>query len=680
MSNVEADTAGPHVSPRQWLANALTNASPLLLFGIRLWASVTLALYVAFWLQLDNAFWAGTSAAIVCQPRLGASLRKGWFRLVGTLIGAVAIIILTACVPQQRLLFLAALAVWGAICAFASTLLRNYASYSAALAGYTVAIIATDQLGAVGGPDGAVFTLAVARATEICIGIVCAGLVLAVTDLGRTRRGLASTFAGLLAEIARPFLNNLAHTQANFDANRKLRRELLRRVIDLDPTIDEALGESSDLRYHSSVLQTAVDGLFTALANWRAVAVRLKQLGSDRARQDAETVLHRLPGEMLSAPLDRAHFLSEPATLRRICESSARRLVGSHPDTPSDRLLTIRTSEVFAGLGNALNALALLTDQPVRPVSRRFELRIPDMLSALTNGARAFITIAIVEIFWIATAWPGGAGAITWTAITVILFAPRADQAYLNAFSFAIGNCFAAAFAAFVLFAVLPHVQTFIGFALVIGLYLVPFGALMAQPWQRTTFIAMTANFIPLLAPANQMTYDVSQYCNAALALVSGCAIGVLSFRLLPPLSPAARTRRLLKLTLRELRQLAIVSSPKSVEAWRGLMYGRLAVMPAEATSDSRAELLAALSVGTAIIRLRRISGRLNLGPAVTAVLAPFARGDNRETIRRFAAFDHALTTRQDTGYSVLRLRSLVLMMAEALEQHAAFFDSMKPT
>jgi uncharacterized membrane protein YccC len=47
---------------------------------------VSLALYVAFWLELDEPFWAGTSAATVCQPHLGASLRKGWFRIIGTLV------------------------------------------------------------------------------------------------------------------------------------------------------------------------------------------------------------------------------------------------------------------------------------------------------------------------------------------------------------------------------------------------------------------------------------------------------------------------------------------------------------------------------------------------------------------------------------------------------------------
>src|SRR6202048_4048400 len=70
-------------------AQALSAAGPPLLFGLRLWASVCLALYVAFWLELDNAFWAGTTAAIASQPHLGASLRKGWYRMFGTLIGAV---------------------------------------------------------------------------------------------------------------------------------------------------------------------------------------------------------------------------------------------------------------------------------------------------------------------------------------------------------------------------------------------------------------------------------------------------------------------------------------------------------------------------------------------------------------------------------------------------------------
>jgi hypothetical protein len=83
----------------------LASARARLLFGVRFWASVCLALFVAFWLQLDSPFWAGTSAAVVCQPQLGASLRKGWFRMIGTVIGSVAIVGFTACFRQDRIGF-----------------------------------------------------------------------------------------------------------------------------------------------------------------------------------------------------------------------------------------------------------------------------------------------------------------------------------------------------------------------------------------------------------------------------------------------------------------------------------------------------------------------------------------------------------------------------------------------
>src|SRR6201991_4994008 len=144
------------------LANA-AKAGPPLLYALRLWASVCLALFVAFWLELDTPFWAGTSAAVVCQPQLGASLRKGWFRMIGTVVGATMIVVLTAWFPQDRIAFLGLLAVWGGLCAFAATALRNFASYAAALAGYTTAIVAADTLGATGGESADVFMLAVTR-------------------------------------------------------------------------------------------------------------------------------------------------------------------------------------------------------------------------------------------------------------------------------------------------------------------------------------------------------------------------------------------------------------------------------------------------------------------------------------------------------------------------------------
>jgi uncharacterized membrane protein YccC len=47
--------------------------------------------------------------------------------------------------------------------------------------------------------------------------------------------------------------------------------------------------------------------------------------------------------------------------------------------------------------------------------------------------------IGAAELFWIVTAWPNGAFAITFTAIVVTLLAPRADAAYALALGFSVG-------------------------------------------------------------------------------------------------------------------------------------------------------------------------------------------------------------------------------------------------
>src|SRR5262245_22784665 len=276
------DTGAPFAAP--WRLDARTRraldaAGPPLGFGLRLWASVCLAYYVAFWLELDHAAWAGLSAAIVCQPRLGASLRKGRFRMIGTVVGALGIVVLTAFVAQQRGAVLVCLALWGAACAFVATLVANFTSYAAALAGYAATIIAADQLGPTGGgPHGDVFMLAITRTTEICLGITSAGIVLAGTDVGSARRRLAALLASLSREVAGRFLGAFARSGAQPAYGGDL-RELIRRVVGGEPMVDEAIGESARLRGHVPVLQDALDGLLTALAGWRAVALHLAQLG-----------------------------------------------------------------------------------------------------------------------------------------------------------------------------------------------------------------------------------------------------------------------------------------------------------------------------------------------------------------------------------------------------------------
>jgi uncharacterized membrane protein YccC len=668
-----------------YLTDALTAAGEPLLFGLRLWASVCLALFITFWLELDNPFWAGASAAIVCLPQLGASLRKGWFRMIGTMVGATMVVVLTGCFPQDRIAFLGLLALWGALCAFVATALRNFASYGAALAGYTAAIIAVDNLGATGGASPDIFLLAITRASEICIGIVCAGVVLAGTDLGGAQRRLAVSFADLAAGIAGGFTRMLALAGPRLPDAQTARREFVRRVIALDPTIDQALGESSRLRYHSSTLQSAVYGLLGALDGWRGVATHLSRGPNAVDGNAVEAILRGVPAELRSARESGspAHWIADPSGLRRACADGMRRLLVVPAGTSSLQLLSDETAKVLAGMVRLLDGLALLVDAPVRSShsGRGFTLAVPDWLPAVINAGRAFVVIVAVELFWVATAWPNGASPIIFATAVLLLLSPRGDLAYLGAIAVGVGVICSVLCAAIIKFAVLPAFETFPAFCAAIGLFLIPVGFAMArseQPATTALFNAMGFNFVPLLAPTNVMSYDTRQFYNSALAIVAGCCVAPLAFVLLPPLSPAQRTRRLLRFALRDLRRLAIAAVPPKLEDWESRMYGRLAAVPDQAEPLQRARLLAALSVGAEIIHLRRTAAHLGASGELDAALAGIAQGNSTLALAWLRQLDRRLGSvpddRRDTP-TAIRARSRILVISEALSEHGSYFD-----
>jgi uncharacterized membrane protein YccC len=652
-----------------------------LLFGLRLWGAVCLALYVSFWLEIDTPYWAATTAAIVCQPSLGASLRKASFRVVGTIIGAIVIVGLTAAFPQSRVGFLLALALWGALCGLVASVLQNFAAYAAALAGYTAVIIASDELGPTGGANGDVLMLAINRGSEICIGIVCAGLVLAGTDFGHARRRLVAQFSGIVMSIGNGLSRTFALTGPDLLRLRLVRRELIRKVAALGPAIDEAIGESSELRYRSRALQIAVDGLFSALGGWRAVANHLEH-APDQNRREVEDVAARLP-DVLGAkapPSGATQHRVDPMQLRAACHAAARALFAMPCTSPSQQLMADYSAKAMSGLGRGFEGLALMTN-PTGPVlqGKLARLRVADWLPSIVNAVRVFVTLVAVELFWVLTAWPNGALAIVFAAITVILLAPQQDQAGGATELFLYGCLFSAVLAAIVEFAVLPKFVTFTGFAVVLGAVLVPLGAFAAQPWNGQFFMLATFNFIPILAPQNRMTYDTETFYNSTAAIIVGVLVSVVAFRLIPPLSPAQRTRRLLALTLRDLRRLIAAKTPPRQTDWENRIYGRLSVMPPQAELVQGAQLTAALSVGCEAIRLSRVAYRFGMRQETRAALGALAQGNSALAVTRLGAIDRALAAipaQQPTPRLRLRARGSIRVITDALVQYRDYFDS----
>jgi hypothetical protein len=91
-----------------------------MIFAAKTTASALIALLVAFTFNLDQPQWALLTVFIVAQPQSGLVLAKSFYRIIGTLLGAVVALLLVALFAQERVLFLGALALWIGLCTFGS--------------------------------------------------------------------------------------------------------------------------------------------------------------------------------------------------------------------------------------------------------------------------------------------------------------------------------------------------------------------------------------------------------------------------------------------------------------------------------------------------------------------------------------------------------------------------------
>jgi uncharacterized membrane protein YccC len=213
---------------------------------------------------------------------------------------------------------------------------------------------------------------------------------------------------------------------------------------------------------------------------------------------------------------------------------------------------------------------------------------------------------------------------------------------------------------------------------LILGCVLVPLGAMSAGPWRKLAFVAAVTNLLPMLALENQPSYDATHFLNAALAISAGTVAAAIFMRLLPPLPSSRRTQRLLTLTLRDLRRLAVRRARFEKEAWTGLVSQRLAVMPEQATLEQEAQLLAGLSVGEASIALLKARPHLPGGDALDHAFACFAEANvagSQDWLTRFCAQQPGGTTPEAQRGMDASVQATLI--ADALTRHAGFFGSV---
>ena len=510
-------------------------------FTLRTFAASMLALYIALSMGLDQPMWSMMTVYIVAQPLGGMALAKGSYRLLGTLVGATMALTLVNLFAQQHLVFFVAIACWLGVCTCCASLLRNFRSYAFVLAGYTALIIG---LPGVLQPDHA-FTEAVARVTEIGLGIFCgtlASMLIWPVSAGDTYLLRAQEqLEGLVRLVADSAAGHLDAIQLQ-----ERRRALLTTGIVLENLREHALFDSARLRRraglcrrlgHEMLAMVSSVGALNAYVTRYASQHRLNELqgllegiGSLDPKEDFETLRQRLSD--LHA---RARRLAHELRTHQVDDNEygfyALQLALEHAGELCDRL---RSSVVL---------LAMLSDRapmtPWRSGNSRLHL---DYQSAWRNGVRAALALAVGSLIWFWSESSEGPEIVIMAGMICALFSTRADP-LASAGGFIKGAFIAAGGAMVYRLLLLPGAE---GFAALVW-WLAPIYLLAGLAMRSLPVAAMgtaVAIFFPLmldLGPSQDFT--AVPLFNNILGLAVGMTLPVLAFLLLWPGDDAATAR-----------------------------------------------------------------------------------------------------------------------------------------
>lgn len=527
-------------------------------FSAKTFVAAMLALYVALLFNLSAPYWSMTTAYIVANPLAGATVSKALYRTLGTLLGAVAAVIMVPSLVGAPVLLVFAVSVWAGCLLYASMLQRTSRSYVFMLAGYTLPLIALPSVMA---PQD-IFDVAVARSEEIIVGIVCSSIVgsvvfpLSMGPVIGDRVGRWLQHAGHWAEDVllerNPGPGVLASRQrlaagiselemligqlsydGNAEAVSRQARALRERLLFLLPVLSSLAD-----RFHALSLETrekppAFTALIRDVSDWVARGSQANDAAAAAfqsriaALAPPQSALHQWH-EMIYASL--LLRLKELVDLWHDCLILQRKLVRHQEDAPWKPALRHRQ---------------------ITGTARHYDYGLM-LYSALSVVCASFAA----GLLWIVSGWSDGAYFMAMTTLACCFFGtmdqPAGPMRVMLTF-FAISQVVAG----FYLFDVFPRIHDFELIVLVLAPALILGGGFLPRPEMALMMMLLIVNGVSTLTIQGRYHLDFALFVNQGVAVVGGVAFALVWTLATKPFGAELAARRLVRAGWRDMAALA---------------------------------------------------------------------------------------------------------------------------
>nr|WP_320051126.1 FUSC family protein [uncultured Desulfuromonas sp.] len=594
-------------------------------FSLKTFSAAMLAYYIALRFDLPRPFWAVVTVYVVAHPLTGVTTSKAHYRLIGTIIGGIATVILVPLLVSSPFLLTLAIGVWIGLCLFFSLLDPTPRAYVFMLAGYTLAITGFMLTGT---PEDS-FLYAVSRVEEIGIGLVCSAVINRVVFPLPAGDVVLRQITAWMTDATRLTIDSL-DLNSRAENTLKDRQKLAADVRELGQFI-------SHLSYDTSKLTNLAD--LVRLLQWRMTRLlpslstlhdRMLALQSDQGclSEDLQQLIRQVviwvkwtgatSAPQPDVPTTRQLYQAITATEKKHCEHNwcdlltvnfcqhLRLLIKSWNDC---------TSLHKAIIGND-QQIRFQWQRSARLLDRaRHQHR--DYGMAFLSAITVVISTSVATLFWIASGWQDGAGIAQLAAIFCCLFATLDDPVPLIR-KFALFTAVSIAIAACYQLAIFPRVDGFPALAASLGLSLIPAGLLVAMPPFSVIGAVVSVNIPMAINLQGHLNADFATFANANIATLIGFATAGITTAIVRSIGAETSAKRLLKNSWHDLEKLATTKRLEQIRPFSqrqmdrlALMVPRLAVLPPD-SSLAASDFFREMRMGLNMMELHKHKKRLS--------------------------------------------------------------------
>ncbi len=552
------------------------------LFAVRTSLTALLALHIAFAAGLERPAWAMVTVFILSQPIAGGVIAKSLYRACGTLVGALFTVLMVPALVDTPALLILAFSLWMGLCLYLAVRDRSPRAYAFTLAGYTSAIIGFGDLDA----PYEVFYTALSRIEEIGVGLICATLASALL-LPQTAEAAALARLGAWLRTADAHLARLLAQQGDRqDLDRKAiardERKLAAEIAALHGLMIFVSYEPSAPRAVRECLRQVFDRVLILLEAMAEVRDRLVSLRADGGLDPTLSELAARMAEGLQG-LPTSPAAGGPELERQLDTYAP---AATDPNGVIALNLAARLREIldlradFSTLWQALADQKGVAEAELRVRAPRSNRALPaiDFSYALRTAAALVLGLWLIGAFWIFSAWPAGAQAMTMVSIITCVTAAQQDQVQAT-LGFVRDTLIAMAGVFVYQFALIPLASDFFQLSLLVLPALLTIGMMVATPEWNAQGVRVAITFTALLGLENIFSTDLAAFLNNNLAVVIGMAVVAAMSSLLRPRAPGEAAARLLRAGWRDIAAMAIAPDGPAREGLMRRMVDRLGLM-----------------------------------------------------------------------------------------------------